>query len=100
MVTHGFKRFAFLPAFAASLLLPAVVSAQEYEITDLGATGHTNVGYSINQLGDAVGFSRDPTWSDIEGCPHAEVDTLYGNFQGDPFDQDSERLIIVGRRPT
>ena len=28
-----------------------------------------------------------------------EVDATYGNFQGDPFDPQSERLIIVGHRP-
>lgn len=28
-----------------------------------------------------------------------EVDALYGNFRGEPFDGDSERLIIVGHRP-
>ena len=29
-----------------------------------------------------------------------EVDQLYGNFQGEPFDRDSERLILVGHKPT
>ncbi len=28
-----------------------------------------------------------------------EVTELYGNFQGEPFDRDSERLILVGHRP-
>ncbi len=28
-----------------------------------------------------------------------EVDQLYGNFQGDPFDRESERLILVGHKP-
>jgi len=28
-----------------------------------------------------------------------EVDSLFGNFHGDPFDRDSERLILVGHRP-
>ncbi len=28
-----------------------------------------------------------------------EVDALYGNFRGEPFDRDSERLIIVGHKP-
>ncbi|MEM7353919.1 MAG: class I SAM-dependent methyltransferase [Acidobacteriota bacterium] len=28
-----------------------------------------------------------------------EVDGLYGNFQGEPFDRDSERLILVGHKP-
>ncbi len=27
-----------------------------------------------------------------------EVDDLYGSFQGDPFDRDSERLIVVGHK--
>ncbi len=27
------------------------------------------------------------------------VDDLYGNFQGEPFDRDSERLILVGHKP-
>ncbi len=27
------------------------------------------------------------------------VDDLYGNFQGDPFDRDSERLILLGHKP-
>lgn len=27
-----------------------------------------------------------------------EVDDLYGNFQGEPFDRESERLILVGHR--
>ena len=27
------------------------------------------------------------------------VDDLYGNFQGEPFDHDSERLIVVGHKP-
>jgi SAM-dependent methyltransferase len=28
-----------------------------------------------------------------------EVDGLYGNFQGDPYERDSERLILVGHKP-
>lgn len=28
-----------------------------------------------------------------------EADDTFGNFQGDPFDSDSERLIIVGHKP-
>ncbi|MEE8523791.1 MAG: class I SAM-dependent methyltransferase [Thermoanaerobaculia bacterium] len=28
-----------------------------------------------------------------------KVDSLFGNFSGEPFDRDSERLIIVGHRP-
>ncbi len=28
-----------------------------------------------------------------------EVDRLFGNFHGDPYDSDSERLILVGHRP-
>lgn len=28
-----------------------------------------------------------------------EVDELFGNFDGDPYSRDSERLIIVGTRP-
>lgn len=28
-----------------------------------------------------------------------EVDEVYGNFAGGPFDHDSERLIIVGHKP-
>jgi SAM-dependent methyltransferase len=28
-----------------------------------------------------------------------EVTGLFGNFQGDPYDGDSERLILVGRKP-
>jgi len=28
-----------------------------------------------------------------------EVDELFGNFQGEPFDRDSQRLIIVGHKP-
>ena len=28
-----------------------------------------------------------------------EVDGLYGNFQGDPYERDSERLIILGHKP-
>lgn len=28
-----------------------------------------------------------------------EVDGLYGNFQGDPYERDSERLILVGNKP-
>jgi len=28
-----------------------------------------------------------------------EVTGLYGNFQGDPYGSDSERLILVGRKP-
>ena len=27
------------------------------------------------------------------------VDALYGSFQGEPFDRDSERLILLGHRP-
>ena len=27
------------------------------------------------------------------------VDDLYGNFQGEPFDRDSERLIVIGHKP-
>jgi SAM-dependent methyltransferase len=29
-----------------------------------------------------------------------EVDSLYGNFDGEPYHRDSERLILVGSRPT
>ncbi|HEY0781274.1 MAG TPA: class I SAM-dependent methyltransferase, partial [Thermoanaerobaculia bacterium] len=28
-----------------------------------------------------------------------QVDALFGNFQGDPYERDSERLIIVGSKP-
>ena len=28
-----------------------------------------------------------------------EVDELFGNFTGEPFDRDSERLILVGHKP-
>ena len=28
-----------------------------------------------------------------------EVDALFGNFRGENFDRDSERLIIVGHKP-
>lgn len=28
-----------------------------------------------------------------------EVDALYGNFNGDPYHRDSERLILVGHKP-
>jgi SAM-dependent methyltransferase len=28
-----------------------------------------------------------------------EVDSLYGNFQGDPYERDSERLILLGHKP-
>jgi SAM-dependent methyltransferase len=28
-----------------------------------------------------------------------EVESLFGNFDGDSFDSDSDRLIIIGRRP-
>ncbi len=33
------------------------------------------------------------------GWAGLEVTDLCGNFHGDPYDRDSERLIIVGRRP-
>jgi SAM-dependent methyltransferase len=43
-------------------------------------------------------YSRDEvtmglTWAGLE------VTDLYGNFRGDPFQSDSERLILLGRRP-
>lgn len=28
-----------------------------------------------------------------------EVDHLFGNFQGDPYERDSERLILIGSKP-
>ena len=28
-----------------------------------------------------------------------EVDALFGNFQGDPYERDSERLILLGHKP-
>ena len=28
-----------------------------------------------------------------------EVDNLFGNFQGDPYERDSERLILLGHKP-
>ena len=28
-----------------------------------------------------------------------EVDALFGNFHGDPYERDSERLILIGRKP-
>jgi hypothetical protein len=28
-----------------------------------------------------------------------EVETLYGSFEGESFRHDSERLILVGRKP-
>jgi SAM-dependent methyltransferase len=28
-----------------------------------------------------------------------EVDALHGNFQGDPYERDSERLILLGHKP-
>ena len=43
-------------------------------------------------------YSRDEV---TIGCRWAglAVDDLYGNFQGEPFDRDSERLIIIGHKP-
>ena len=29
-----------------------------------------------------------------------EVDATFGNWNGDPFDRESERLILVGHKPT
>jgi SAM-dependent methyltransferase len=29
-----------------------------------------------------------------------EVTALYGNFQGDPYERDSERLILIGYKPS
>jgi SAM-dependent methyltransferase len=28
-----------------------------------------------------------------------EVENLFGNFHGDPYERDSERLILIGRKP-
>ncbi len=28
-----------------------------------------------------------------------EVDALFGNFQGDSYERDSERLILLGHKP-
>jgi hypothetical protein len=28
-----------------------------------------------------------------------EVDALFGDFQGDPYERDSERLILIGHKP-
>jgi SAM-dependent methyltransferase len=28
-----------------------------------------------------------------------EVDSIFGNFQGDPYERDSERLILIGHKP-
>lgn len=28
-----------------------------------------------------------------------EVDSLFGNFHGDPYERDSERLILIGHKP-
>ena len=28
-----------------------------------------------------------------------EVDSLYGSFHGDPYERDSERLIVIGHKP-
>jgi len=29
-----------------------------------------------------------------------EVEALFGNFQGEPYERDSERLILIGRKPS
>jgi probable HAF family extracellular repeat protein len=58
MVRNGHCFSVFVPAFACGLLLVAVVSGQEYQVTDLGATGDNgNIAWSLNQHGDACGWS-------------------------------------------
>jgi probable HAF family extracellular repeat protein len=62
------------------LTLTGAVSAQEYEVTDIGAIGDTNVAWSINQLGDIAGFSRFYADDNIEGFVYCDGDLDYVGF--------------------
>lgn len=47
-----------LPTIVAGLVFASIVSAQEYEVTDLGTTGDNgNMAWSLNQHGDVCGWS-------------------------------------------
>ena len=57
-----------------------------------------NGGAEKTYLESVRAYSRDEVtigsrWAGLQ------VDDLYGNFQGEPFESDSERLILVGHKP-
>ena len=56
-------------------------------------------GRSATYLESVRAYDRDEVtigarWAGLE------VDALYGNFNGEPYHRDSERLMLVGYRPT
>lgn len=57
-----------------------------------------NHGPSRTYLESVRAYSRDEVTIGLRWAG-LEVDSLYGNFNGDPFDRDSERLILVGHKP-
>jgi probable HAF family extracellular repeat protein len=71
-----------VPAFVAGLLLTAVVSAQEYEVTDLGAIGDNgNMAWSLSQHGDVCGWSYFIN-SGTEGFFYSQGRLRYVGFVG------------------
>ena len=59
---------------------------------------HRSDGTSSTYLESVRAYGRDEVTIGLRWAG-LEVDQLYGNFQGDPFDRESERLILVGHKP-
>lgn len=59
---------------------------------------HRADGTASTYLESVRAYSRDEVTIGLRWAG-LEVDRLYGNFQGDPFDRESERLILVGHKP-
>ena len=57
-----------------------------------------DTGPSRTYLESVRAYSRDEVTIGLRWAG-LEVDTLYGNFNGEPFDRESERLILVGHKP-
>jgi hypothetical protein len=38
-------------------------------------------------------------YKDWSGEEYLKLSSLFGNFHGDPYERDSERLIILGFKP-
>ncbi|MFG0251562.1 MAG: hypothetical protein ACF8NJ_01660 [Phycisphaerales bacterium JB038] len=72
----------FVTTIAPAVALAATVSAQEYEVTDLGATGTFNYAWSLNQHGDVAGISYDEHYLNGEGFVYVQGHLRYVGAPG------------------
>jgi probable HAF family extracellular repeat protein len=84
-----------LASLPNSAIGPQPASAQEYEVTDLGALGDVNTPWSVNSLGQVAGYSR---LSDGHGDYHNEGFFYDGNtvdYIGTPFGASASDLLGI-----